>query len=291
MKLFYDDPREGHINPQPRPRLVTETPVSCLLDGDGGFGAIVASRAMGECIARAQRHGVGIASVRNSSHAFYPGYYAQLAIESGLIGFFTTTSKPALAPGGLRPALLGQNPISFGIPALNRAPILLDIGLGASGAKIRQAASEGQSIPVGWALDAAGKPTTDASIALNDLRINPIGGHKGFGIALVMDALAAGLSGAPSAREAGAHGKVGHFMWCLDPAMFGDPAAFAQRIDGLLEQVTRDMSPDEMLYPGERGARLRAEAIAEGEVWLPPMTVAAIREMGDKLGVAVPTMR
>jgi LDH2 family malate/lactate/ureidoglycolate dehydrogenase len=289
VALYRPDVEAKSVNIDPRVRVLNETPVSVLVDGDGGFGAIAASRAMAACVDRARAVGVGLAAVRNSSHVFYPGYYALQAADAGLIGFFTTTSRPAIAPTGASERILGQNPICYAIPADAHPPILIDIGMAASVAKIRIAMNEGRKIPVGWALDNSGQPTTDPREAMSGLLL-PIGEHKGYGLALVMDALV-GLGGAPTARDAGAHGAVGHFMWALDPRLFGSPDEFRARVDRLLEQV-RGACPlpgrGPSSYPGEEGSRRKAIALARGRVVLPDIVVTSMDETAHLLGIASP---
>jgi len=289
VALYLPDVRANAVNLQPVVRVLDETPVSVVVDGDGGFGAIAASRAMDECVARARSIGVGMAAVRNSSHAFYPGYYALRAADAGLVGFFTTTSRPAIAPTGAAERVLGQNPICYGIPAGSHPPILLDVGMAASVAKIRIALNEGRGIPAGWALDAEGHPTTDARAAMAGLLL-PIGDHKGYGLALAMDALV-GLAGAPSGPAAGGHGAVGHFLWALDPRLFGPPDEFRARVDHLLDQVT-NATPlpggQPVTYPGESGARHKATALARGRIDLPETVVRAMDATARALGIPPP---
>ncbi len=289
VALFRPDIQAKLINISPRVQMLNETSVSILVDGDGGFGAIAASRAMSVCIERARDVGIGLAAVRNSSHAFYPGYYALQAAEAGLVGFFTTTSRPAIAPTGASERILGQNPICYAIPGSEQLPILLDVGMAASVAKIRIAMNEGRSIPLGWALDRNGRPTTDPREAMAGLLL-PIGEHKGYGLALVMDALV-GLSGAPTARDAGPHGAVGHFMWALDPRLFGSPDDFRARVDRLIEQV-RSARPlpghGSPAYPGEEGGRRKAAAVARGLVKLPEAIAVSMDETARVLGIASP---
>ncbi|MGH2457888.1 MAG: Ldh family oxidoreductase [Chloroflexota bacterium] len=289
VAYYLPDVRANAVNPRPAVRVLGETPVSLVVDGDGGFGAVAASRAMDECVARARSIGVGIAAVRNSSHAFYPGYYALRAAEAGLVGFFTTTSKPAIAPTGAAERVLGQNPICYGIPADTHPPILLDVGMAASVAKIRIAMHEGRDLPTGWALDAEGQPTVDARTAMSGLLV-PIGEHKGYGLALAMDALA-GLAGAPSGAAAGGHGAVGHFLWALDPRLFGPPAEFRARVDRLLDEVTiATPLPGRrpVTYPGESGARRKATALARGRIDLPESVAEAMAATARTLGIRSP---
>jgi LDH2 family malate/lactate/ureidoglycolate dehydrogenase len=289
VALFRPDVRDGSIQIRPEVKVLHATPVSVLVDGDGGFGAIAASRAMDECLARARAIGIGVAAVRNSSHTFYPGYYALRAAEAGFVGFFTTTSRPAIAPTGAAERLLGQNPICYGIPAGRHAPILLDVGMAPSIAKIRIARNEDRSIPPGWALDREGKPTQDAEAAMTGLLV-PIGEHKGFGLALAMDALV-GLGGAPFGKEAGPHGAVGNFLWALDPRLFGSPEEFQARVDGLLDQVLgATLLPGQppASYPGAGGAERKVAALARGTVDLPETIVRAMEETARDLGIRSP---
>lgn len=289
IAIFWPDVRDGSVKIQPDVKVLDATPVSVLVDGDGGFGAIAASRAMDECIARARAIGIGVAAVRNSSHSFYPGYYALRAAEAGFVGFFTTTSRPAIGPIGAAERLLGQNPICYGIPASTHPPILLDVGMAPSIAKIRIARNEGRSIPSGWALDREGKPTQDAEVAMTGLLV-PIGEHKGFGLALVMDALV-GLGGAPFGKAAGPHGAVGNFLWALDPRLFGSPEDFQARVDRLLDQVLgATLLPGQPLatYPGAGGAERKAAALARGTLDLPETVVRAMGQTARDLGIRAP---
>ncbi|HVC34868.1 MAG TPA: Ldh family oxidoreductase [Chloroflexota bacterium] len=289
VALFRADVQTRAVNICPRVQVLHETPISLLVDGDGGFGAVAASHAMSACIDRARATGIGVAAVRHSSHVFYPGYYPLQAAEAGLIGFFTTTSRPAIAPTGAAERVLGQNPIAYAIPAGAHPPILLDVGMAASVAKIRIAMDQGQRVPEGWALDRDGNPTTDAAEAMAGLLV-PIGGHKGYGLALVMDALV-GLGGAPTGRLAGPHGAVGHFLWALDPGLFGSPDDFRARVDRLLDDLTgaeRLPGRSAVAYPGEAGARRKAAALAVGRIELPAAIVQAMEDTAHALSIRSP---
>lgn len=289
VALYVPSVLDRSVNPAPRVRAVRETPVSALIDGDGGFGAIAATRAVAACVERARSIGFGVAAVRNTSHSFYPGYYPLQIAEAGFVGFFTTTSRPAIAPPGIAERVLGQDPLAYAIPAGSRPPILLDIGLAASVAKIRIAMEEGREIPADWVVDREGKPVTDAAAAMSGLLV-PIGGHKGFGLALVMDALV-GLGGAPGGPEAGAHGAVGFFLWALDPGLFGPPDQYRARVERLLDQVaaaTPFPGRRPASYPGEGGARRKASAVASGRVDLPETVARAMAETARALGIDSP---
>jgi LDH2 family malate/lactate/ureidoglycolate dehydrogenase len=151
--------------------------------------------------------------------------------------------------------------------------------------------NEGRSIDPGLALDREGNPTVNPKMALEGLFL-PVGEHKGFGLSMVNDALV-GLGGAPIAKAAGDHGKVGYFLWALDPSLFGSADEFIARVDHLIDVViTAKPQPGHPppVYPGQNGARLKAAALASGFVELPESIVRAMDETARKLGIQTPAI-
>ena len=177
--------------------------------------------------------------------------------------------------------MLGNNPWAFGIPAGQRAPIVLDIAPSASFAKVRMYAEEGRPLPAGWALDQDGNPTTEAEAALLGSLL-PLGEHKGYGLAMVSEILGAVLTGAGYGPASGADGQVGHFLrvrsWLAHAA-----AEFAQRYEDHIRRIKatpRQARQSEIFYPGERAARLEQAARVQGthrlvrSVWEPLRALA-----------------
>ena len=290
----------GRWNPCPVPRVLRETEGALLLDADRGCGVIAANIAMRWCIERAGRlRGMAVAGVRDSGWIISPGSYAAQAAEAGFIGFACGNSSPGMAPPGGRTRTLGTNPLALAFPGGRRGPVLLDMATSAvAGEKVRLAAEAGRSIPEGMFLDEHGNPTTDPSGFGPGKRglMVPLGGalagHKGFGLALAVDALAGVLTGAGFARSASAAtATAGDTFWALDVAAFMPLQEFADRLDELVDQVKngeRCEGVEELFVPGERGFRRAAECRARGVVPLSPATWQTLGAVCTEHGVALP---
>lgn len=257
--------RRGLINPRPalEPRRVT--PVAAALDGRNGFGFLVGTRAMEEAIAIARESGVGIVSARRSTHFGMAASYVLQALDAGLVSVVFSNASAAMPPWGGREALLGTSPLAFGAPGGRLGPILLDMSPAvAARGKIRRAARRGETIPLGFALDGAGRPTTDPVSALQGV-VLPIGEHKGSGLSLFMDIFCGVLSGAGYAGGVADQYKVfdraqnvGHFFLAMKPDLFVSDPDYRSRMDTLIERVRASPKAqgfDEVLLPGEPEAR------------------------------------
>jgi LDH2 family malate/lactate/ureidoglycolate dehydrogenase len=266
--------RLGLINPAPslEPRRVT--PAAASLDGENGFGFVIATRAMAEATALAASTGIGAVSVRRSTHFGMAACYALQAIEAGFIGLIFTNASPGMPPWGGRDPLIGTSPIAVGIPAGREVPFVLDMSPAiAARGKIRRAARDGVDIPLGWALDADGRATTDPNAALGGV-MQPIGGPKGSALSLMMDVFGGVISGAAFAGQVGDMTKefgrpqdVGHFFLALRPDLFLPLDQFHERMDGLVSTIhgaRRAEGFEEILMPGELEGRRERTRRVEG---------------------------
>jgi LDH2 family malate/lactate/ureidoglycolate dehydrogenase len=250
-----------------------------VLHGDAGPGQVIAHRAMGECIARAQATGFGLAVARNSNHLGAVGYYARFAAKNDLIGFATTNGNVMLSPPGTLEPVVGNNPLAWAFPAGEEPSLCFDVATSVvAGGKIDLAAAEGESIPHGWGLDEAGRPTTDARAAAASGLGVPLGApaapYKGFGLALVLEALAGVLAGARFGRqhtvevEAGPRPwDEGHFFLAFDPGLVMPIDEFKRRMDALIRDVHAvPPGPDGQRprVPGAAAAARRERALREG---------------------------
>ena len=178
--------RAGLIKPAAEPEIVAETPASVTIDGGAGFGHAVGWHGMGLAMARAATEGIGAAAVRNSTHFGIAGFFAERAAAEGMVGIATSNGAALMAPPGTRTRVLGTNPIAIAIPARDGKPIILDMATSSAAlGKILLARDAGTPIPGDWALDLDGSPTTDPAVAASGL-LTPLGGHKGFGLALAL---------------------------------------------------------------------------------------------------------
>ncbi len=285
--------RKGTMRAATAPELVVDAGAVAVVDGHDGVGQALALRAMGEAIARARAHGVGVAGVRNSNHFGTAMYFTRIAAQQGCIGFLSTNASPAMPPWGGRAKALGNNPWSIAAPAGERAPMVLDIANTAvARGKVYLARQRGEPIPAGWALDAMGRPTTDAAAAIAGI-ILPMAGHKGYGVSLMMDVLSGVLTGSAFAREV--HGPYqaehrsgcGHLALALDIARFQPLAQFEARMEALIAQmksVPRADGVDEIFYPGEIEARNDERQRRDG-LELPAATLADLERVANETGI------
>lgn len=281
LLVEYNERRQTRpINFQSVPKIVRETPVSALIDGDGGLGHHPARFAMETAIAKAKSAGVGLVSVRNSGHFGALGYYTTLAADVELIGIAATSVFGIRVPptGGTK-ARFGTDPWSFAAPGEPGRPFVLDMATTtvASG-KVRNKIVEGQQMPAGWGMDASGKPTLDPSEVMNGGFLAPLGGtpeggsHKGYGLAAMVNILASCLSGSTLITDP-MHSRqpygldVGHFFMAFDPGLFrevsdfrGDVARFCDDLRG-----TPPIDPAKpVMVAGDPERKVRDERLANG---------------------------
>jgi LDH2 family malate/lactate/ureidoglycolate dehydrogenase len=289
--------RAGQLNPRPRVRVVRETSGALLLDGDRGCGPGAPTRAMRWCIERAsERHGMAVAAVRDWQ-LLIAAPYARLAADAGLIGFACTNFVPLVAPPGGRTAVFGTNPIAYGLPAQRHQPVVLDVATTVrSLLKVRLAAQQGTSMPEGVIFDSAGHATTDPEVFLDGGLLAPLGyphaPHKGFGLALFVDALSGVLSGGGFAQGV-ANGAPGNFLWALDVEAFLPRQEFLARMDAQIDQIKqgeRLPGVDELVVPGERGQRRWLDLNACGVVPLEPAGWQTLEKACESLAAPLPTV-
>jgi LDH2 family malate/lactate/ureidoglycolate dehydrogenase len=233
--------RDGRANMKARPRIIKETPVSALVDGDGGLGHVPARFAMQVAVDKAKAAGIAIAAVRNSAHFGATGYYTLMAANEGLIGMACTgASSIQVAPTFGKEAKLGTDPWSFAAPNADGPPFLLDMATTTVAAgRIRNKANEGLPTPPGWVLDKEGLPSTDPLVArekggfLTSLGGSPENSsYKGYGLAAMVNILASCLSGAtlitdPDHTKRPQGMDIGHFFMAIDPGLFRSTDEFA----------------------------------------------------------------
>ena len=288
VRLLMYEPRvkAGLIRPSPPMRLKRTGPGTGILYGGHGAGQVVGSRAMAEAIALASEAGVGCVAATESNHFGIAAYYAVQALPYDMIGLAVSHSDSLMAPHAAAKRFLGSNPISVAIPTGDEEPVVLDMAttLVAMG-KVMSAKAKGESIPLGWAIDSEGSPTTDPARAWEGALL-PLGGPKGFGIALIVEVLSALLVGSPVGPhiplpfELKGFQNLGHFFAALDLARFLDPGAFKARMDSTIREIRalpRAPREEEILLPGEPEARCRRQRLKDGI----PLTAEALKVLRD----------
>jgi len=253
--------RAGMVATNPEIKVLNETPAAFHLDGGHGMGAVVANKAMALCMEKARSSGIAMCSLRAGTHFGIASYFTMQAAAQDMIGFAYANAPASMAPwGGITP-MLGTNPFSMAAPAERHLPVVLDSSSSVvARGKINLAEIENRSIPLGWAIDREGNPTTDASAALQG-SVLPFGEHKGYGIALMIDILSGVLSGAGYGSHVGAlwqnaetRQNLGFCLLAINIASFCGASDFKRRIDQMIDEIKaskRAPNTDEILIPGE----------------------------------------
>ena len=231
--------RNGRVKLDAQPTVLRQTPVSALVDAGGGLGHVPARFAMSLAIEKARTAGMAAVVVRNSAHFAACGYYTLMAAEAGFVAMACTSAGGIqVAPTFGRKPRLGTDPWSFAAPAADGRPFLLDMATTTVAAgRIRNKANEGLPTPPGWVLGPDGHPSDDPLIVSKGGSLTSLGGspesssYKGYGLAVMVNILAACLSGATLITDP-MHTKkpqgmdIGHFFMAIDPSLFRDPADF-----------------------------------------------------------------
>jgi len=285
---------KGVANADADIRIESTAPAAAVLDADRAPGPVALSAAADEAVTRARVSGVGAVGVRRTVHTGAIGYYVSKIAEQGLVGIGYVAGMPNMGYTGVKGAAVATSPLAIAVPAESHAPLLLDmatatIALG----KIRQAKASGTSLPEGAAATADGTPTTDPELAVMPL---PLGGAKGSGMSLAFELLTSVLVGAPifaafhSDDPQGRKHRQNALLIALDPAAFGDPAAFTAAVDetlATLKQLPPADGAEGVFYPGERSA-----AVAEGRgakgIPVAPKVWRELTEAAGKFGLTLP---
>lgn len=291
---YYARLRSGAMRSQTNLTFAVDAGAIAVLDGGDSIGPVVAKQAALDAIRRAQAHGIGSVSVRNSNHFGTCMYFTKMAAEAGCIMLVMTNGGPNMAPWGGLKKMIGTNPWSVAVPAGRYAPLIMDVAnSGVARGKIFLAQTRHDEIPSGWAVDGKGRPTTDPVEALKGF-ILPMAEHKGYAIGVIVDVLSGVLSGSGFMDEV--HGpydpvnrsRAGHLMIALNVAAFQPLDEFNARMERYVETlkaVPLAEGVDEVFYPGEKEARAHERQLGEG-ILLPVDTFAGLDKVADEAGVA-----
>lgn len=251
---------EGHADL----RLAVDEGHYALLDGGNNLGYLAAVRGMSVAIERAQAHGTATVGVFNTNHSGMLGYYALMAAQEDLISLVVCNCSPLMTAYGSVEKIFGTNPIAIAIPSAD-GPILLDMSTAAfTYGDLIVALTQGRPLPEGVAIDENGNPTTDPEAAQRG-GLLPFGGHKGHGLAFVIQLLAGPLVRSSTIPEPGQN--YGLLMLVINPSIFRPLKEFkdeAHHLITALKALTPVPGFDEILYPGERGERDRRRRLSEG---------------------------
>ena len=296
LPMYIKRIRAGGMNTRPDIRVVHEKPAMAVLDGDNGMGHLVVSRAVELAIEKARSAGVAWVGVRSSNHAGPASLYARMPIAHDMIGlYFAVGNANHLPPWGGMEMLLSTNPIAAGIPTDQEPPVVLDMATTvAAYGKVKAKAKAGEMMPVGWMIDRMGQPLLDPKRSEEGFLL-PIGGHKGYGLALIVGLLAGTLQGAAMGREVVDFNKdsvtktnTGQAILVIDLKAFGDPADFKARVDTIVRDLRngeRLGGVDRIWLPGEQSHLKRERYRVEG-IPLSAGVVADLAALSAELGIA-----
>jgi hydroxycarboxylate dehydrogenase B len=289
---YVESLQKGTLNPTPQIRLIVDTPSVAILDGDGGFGQVVARRGIALAIERARAHGIAAVALRGANHVGRLADYAEMAAREGLVGLLWVNARGGLnvAPWGGAARRLGTNPHAIGIPGPNGTVAMshdFATSVWAEG-KLRVKFNRGEPAPPGIMLDGRGEPSTDPKRYYTDPpgSLLTAGAHKGYGLSLAVEILAGILSGAGAASGEPSVFRNGTLIVCLDPARFLPAADFHEQVAALMGWVRATplaAGSEEILVPGEPEARLERERREKGvtiddETWR--QVQASARQVG-----------
>ncbi|WP_350276793.1 Ldh family oxidoreductase [Kribbella sp. HUAS MG21] len=274
VPMYVERLNAGGVTRERELDILYDAGAAMVVDARGGMGQLSSPQAMGHAIERAGRYGIGIVSVRNAHHFGAASRWAMQAGTAGCIGIAMSNTTPLMpAPGGAE-RLVGNNPLAIAVPTTAGVEIVLDMALSAVAlGKIRLAASAGRPIPDTWATDASGTPTTDPDEAVLGMLL-PAAGHKGFGLALMIDVLTGVLSGGgwgdqvrPLYREPDRPNDCAHLFLAIDPELMGGVEDFRRRSSGLAARIRGSATApgvNRLYLPGEIEAERAAQQRRNG---------------------------
>lgn len=295
LPIYVERIQRGSIDPKATPAVLREAPAAAALDGRKGHGIPTGVFAMDLAIEKARTAGVGVVTVRNSNHFGMAWYFVKRAVEQDMIGVALSNADSFIAPWGAGRRYLGTNPLAIGLPAGEEVPVGLDMATSVvAHGKIKLAHDAGQSIPLGWALDKDGNPTTDPAAALEGALL-PFGEAKGSAISLIIDLLCGPLAGAltgpfiaPLFSETDRPQGLGHVFMAINVAAFTDLETYKREMDEAIRRV-HALPPaagfDRVLVPGELELEREREAREKG-VYLPEPTARELEELEKRLNLA-----
>jgi ureidoglycolate dehydrogenase (NAD+) len=285
--------RAGRINVAPRIAIRASGASTAILDADHAFGHRAGADAIDHAVELAAKTGVGVVSVRHSSHFGAAAYFALRAAEQGFIGFAFTNADSLVKAFNARTAVFGTNPICFAAPLRDEGPLCLDMATSViSWNKVRVRQVSGMQLQPDWAYDGDGVATTDPAAAKS---LSPTGGYKGFGLGMMVEILCGLIAGGPIGTELlpmyaapiEARRSISHFLMAIDVGRFVDLGSFRSRLQAIVDQI-RSMPAiaDSVMVPGDPEKRTFVERTTAG-IPVPQAVFDSLCEISDDFRDAV----
>ncbi|MDN3017974.1 Ldh family oxidoreductase [Paenibacillus sp. BSR1-1] len=276
-------------------QIIKETASTAVLDGRDGLGQVVSKKAIDILLEKAEKNAISAVTVRNSNHYGAAAYWASKIQEKNMIGFSFSNVEPLMPPPGGAAARIGNNPISIVVPSGDARPIVVDMATSTVPlGKIINAKNKGESIPEGWAVDSTGKSTTDPEKVVNGGFLFPVGGPKGYSLAIIVDVLSALLSGGAIGNEINSMYNdienpncVSHFFMAIRIDAFIEPAIFyqaVQRYTSFIKDTPLAEGSSGIFMPGEI-EHLNKEKNVTAGINLPDAVFDQLVELANEAGL------
>jgi len=299
---YHDGIQEGLICPKAEPVITHETKLSAVIDAKMAMGQVVSKMAMQMAIDKAKEHGFGAVVVNHSNHYGIAGYYTRMAVEQDMMGFCFTNTEAIAIPTNGKNAMLGTNPIAFGMPA-DPTPFLYDVATTVvPRGKLEVYNKKDAPLPMGWVVDANGLDTTNAGEVIQNIinkaggGILPIGGsseatgsHKGYGLGAIVEILTAIMAGGVTSNHVShcGNGDTSEAFWAIDYGMFGDKATMRKNCSVLLEELRNSAKAEgqtRIYTHGEKELESTQEKLRDG---LPAneKTIGEMQKIGATVGI------
>jgi LDH2 family malate/lactate/ureidoglycolate dehydrogenase len=293
---YWERVRNKVMDPVTKPEFVVDAGAMALIDGHDGVGHVLTLLATKEAVKRAKAHGIGAVGVRNSNHFGTCMYYTMMGAREGCVMLLTTNGGPAMAPWGGMKKIVGTNPWSVAAPTGKGAPFVVDMAAtGVARGKIYLARNKNLPIPLGWAINSKGEPTTDPQEAIDGI-ILPMAEHKGYAIAAMVDVLSGVLTGGSflssvhSPYKTAEKSNCGHLMIAIDIEKFQPLAQFHAamgKFTAEIKAVPKAKGFDEVFYPGEMEFNSNLKNRKDG-IQLPDDTLADLQRIAKETGLKAP---
>ncbi len=284
LVTYVAEVHSGRVDPRATPTARRPRPGAVVVNGNRAFGRLAAGAAVRELVDVVAGHGSGVATIRDCNHVGRFGEYVEALAEHDLIALAFGNADPTVAPHGGRERRLGTNPLAWAVPrAAGRPPVVMDWATsGVAEGKLAVARDKGERVAEGLVLDAAGRATTDPDDFYAGGALLPFGGHKGYGLSVLIELVAglvsgAGIGGLPDYRD-----DFGTVLVAFDIAAFLPVADFRERTEQFCRRLTETEPAEghhEVLVPGEPEERTRAERERDGI----PMADGTWRELNALL--------
>jgi len=288
--------KSGGIKTDGEYDVIYDSPSWASVDGKDNLGIVISYKAMKLAMEKAKQTGVGIVNVKGSHHFGAAGYYTSMCADNDMVGMSMSNGDILIAATGSAEKTIGNNPFSYAFPADKYGKVVYDIAMSyTSDRKVVQMDKEGKELPPGWIIDKDGKPTTDPGEYEKGGTLLPFGGYKGYGMAMMVETLAATLSGAAMTKNVHAWntneacgGNVGHFFMALDISKLGNPAEYKQRVDAMIDEIKNSKKAEgiqKIYYPGEIEMDKMAKCKESGYVEIADETMEAVERTEKSLGL------